>query len=364
MGVFFIALMVIVVVMCLVHVLPNMACRIGLVDEPDCRKHHEGCVPLVGGLAMFCGFCVGMSLLEDPWVRFPALILGGLLLLTVGLLDDLREMRKRVRVPAQIVAALLLIVVGGVVLRDLGWLAFGNLLALGVLALPFTIFCTVGVLNAMNMSDGLDGLAGGLALITLGSLAYLANGAGMTGDLDALVVLMAALVGFLVFNARSPWCKKAKVFMGDAGSLFLGFVIARFLIDFSQGEERIMHPVTALWVFAVPLMDTVAVMMRRMVSGKSPFSADRKHLHHVLLSKGLSVQRTVILIWALALVLAAIGILGHNYGLADGLMFAGFLALFVVYTWVLSYLGRETRDVSQATATAGASAAESSGRVS
>ncbi len=360
MGVFFIALMVIVVVMCLVHVLPNMACRIGLVDEPDCRKRHEGCVPLVGGLAMFGGFAVGMSLLDDSWLRFPALIIGGLLLLTVGLLDDLREMRKRVRVPAQIVAALLLILVGGVALQDLGWLAYGGLLSLGVFAIPFTIFCTVGVLNATNMSDGLDGLAGGLALITLASLAFLANQSGITGDLDALLVLMAAVAGFLVFNARSPWCKKAKVFMGDAGSLFLGFVIARFLIDFSQGDARIMHPVIALWIFAVPLMDTIAVIVRRMVAGKSPFSADRKHLHHILLTKGLSVQQTVMVIWLLALVLAVIGILGHSYGLTDGVMFIGFLGLFVVYMWTLSYLGKETARIIPGT-TAAASVVESQG---
>ena len=248
-------------------------------------------------------------------------------------------------------------------LQDVGWLALGSLLSLGILAIPFTVFCTVGVLNAVNMSDGLDGLAGGLALVTLGSLSYLAYYTGHSENLDALVVLMACIMGFLVFNARSPWCKKAKVFMGDAGSMFLGFVIARFLIDFSQGDQRIMHPVIALWIFAVPLMDTVAVMLRRMLAGHSPFSADRKHLHHILLSIGLSPGQTVIAIWVLAVLLAIIGIVGHMAKLPDETMFFGFLGLFAVYTGTLSYLGGLQPGSHTSSDSGTASAAETSGQM-
>jgi len=339
-GIVFTTLVVMAVVICMVHLLPKLAYRIGLVDEPDARKRHEGQVPLVGGLAMFIGFCVGLSLIYAPWERFPALITGGFLLVVIGMLDDLQELSKRVRFLAQVVAALLMSLVGGVMLKDLGWLSFGELLSLGALAIPFTIFCTVGVLNAVNMSDGLDGLAGGLVLITLGSLAYLAYAAGVTQDLDVLMVLMACVVGFLVFNARSPWRRKAKVFMGDAGSLFLGFVIIRFLIDFSQGDSRIIHPVTALWIFAVPLMDTVAVMLRRLSAGQSPFSADRQHLHHVLLAAGYSVKQTTKLIWAIGLLLATIGIVGHTAEISDGMMLLSFLGLFGVYMWALNSLAK------------------------
>src|SRR3569832_909431 len=151
---------------------------------------------------------------------------------------------------------------------------------------------------------------------------------------------MASIVGFLIFNARSPWCKRAKVFMGDAGSMFLGFALARFLIDFSQGDQRIMHPVIALWIFAVPLMDTVAVMLRRIMTGHSPFSADRMLLHHLLLSMGLCVGQTVLLIWGLAVVLALIGILGHSYGISDMAMLSGKKDQNTEYMGVLSHLGR------------------------
>ena len=340
-GVTFAVLMAMVVVMSVIPLLTRLARRVGLVDEPDCRKQHEGCIPLIGGLAMYCGFIAGMCLLyTTPWLKYPSLVFGGLMLVLVGMLDDLLELRKRVRIPAQVAAALLMVVIGGKVLRDLGWLGFGDLLSLSVLAIPFTIFCTVGVVNAVNMSDGLDGLAGGLVLVTFGSLAYLAYDSGSTRDLDVLLLLMACIVGFLIFNARSPWCKRAKVFMGDAGSMFLGFALARFLIDFSLGDQRIMHPVIALWIFAVPLMDTVAVMLRRIMTGHSPFSADRKHLHHLLLSMGLSVGQTVLLIWGLAVVLALIGILGHSYGISDMAMLSGFLGLFAVYMGGLSHLGR------------------------
>src|SRR3569832_735436 len=230
------------VVMCMIHILPTLACRIGLVDEPNSRKQHEGCIPLIGGLAIYCGFIAGISLFYTaPWLKFPSLVFGGLMLVLVGMLDDLLELRKRVRIPAQVVAALLMAVFGGKVLQDLSWLIFGDLLSLSVLAIPFTIFCTGGVVNAVNMADGLDGLAGGLVLVAFGSLAYLAYDSGSTRDLDVLLLLMACIVGFLIFNARSPWCKMAKVFMGDAGSMFLGFALARFLIDFSQGDQRVMH---------------------------------------------------------------------------------------------------------------------------
>lgn len=356
------------VVMGLVLCLPKLANRIGLVDEPDSRKHHQGSVPLVGGLAMYCGLVAGMSLLyADPWSSYPALLLGGAVLVVVGMLDDLLELRKRVRLPAQLVAALLMCSLSGIVLRDLGWLAFGEVLTLGVLAVPFTLFCTVGVVNAVNMSDGLDGLAGGLTVITLGALAYLAYDGGAVESLDTLMVLMASVLGFLAFNARSPWCRKAKVFMGDAGSMFLGFAIARFLIDFSQGDARIMHPVTALWIFAVPLMDTVAVMLRRIWARQSPFAADRQHLHHVLLAAGFSVAQTAVLIWTLALLLALVGIIGHIWGLPDGVMLAGFLGVFSIYAWSLSHLGKAARASRPVTApmldSAETSAAESSGRV-
>lgn len=362
MGLAWIAAVVMVVVMCLVYVLPKLTTRIGLVDEPDSRKQHEGRIPLVGGLAMFCGFVVGMSLLFDrPWMHFPSLIFGGLLLIVVGVFDDLFELRKRARISAQVAAALMMIVVGGIVLSDLGWLAFGDLLTLGLLAIPFTTFCVIGVVNAVNMSDGLDGLAGGLAFITFGALAYLAyDASGPSADFNVLVVLMACLAGFLAFNARSPWCRKVKVFMGDAGSMFLGFAIARFLIDFSQGDARIIHPVSALWIFAVPLMDTVAVMLRRVKAGQSPFAADRQHLHHVLLAAGLTVGQTVVAIWALALLFAAAGVVGYLSQVPDAVMFWGFLSLFGIYTWVLSHLGEAA--ARRAPARPAASATESGGQ--
>lgn len=349
-----------VVVAWIIHALPKLACRIGLVDEPNSRKHHEGSIPLIGGVAMYGGFIVGMCLLYiEPWSKFPSLVFGGFILVLVGMLDDLLELRKRVRLPAQLVAALLMAVVGEKVLHDLGWLSFGELLSLDVLAIPFTIFCTVGVVNAVNMLDGLDGLAGGLVLVTFGSLAYLAYESGVSKELDALLLLMACIAAFLAFNARSPWCKKAKVFMGDAGSMFLGFALACFLISFSQGDHRAMHPVIALWIFAVPLMDTVAVMLRRMIAGHSPFSADRKHLHHLLLSKGLTVGQTVLVIWLLAALLAVAGVLGHSYRVSDGSMLLGFLGAFGLYLCLLSYLAKAPTSLMSISAEANAGAAES-----
>lgn len=343
----------------LIHFMSPQAIRIGLVDRPNSRKQHSGETPLVGGLAIFFGFYISVSLADLNIAGLPVLLACSLALVVIGVLDDVKDLSFKPRLMVQVLAGLAMSVWGGVVLHDLGALGGSNAaVSLGFLAIPFTIFAAVGVINAINMSDGLDGLSGSLTLVALGGLAILAAFDNKWGQFEGVFVLACAVAGFLLFNARVPTRERALVFLGDSGSMFLGFALAWFLISFSQGADRIMSPVTALWLLAVPLCDTVGIMLRRILKGRSPFAADREHFHHILQLAGFSVSQVNIIIGSIAVVCMAIGIGGHVLRISDAIMFAAFLTVFAVYfaliarAWkVMRFLRRQLHDPNAATAT-------------
>ena len=313
----------------------------GWVDRPTTRKHHRTPVPLVGGVAMCVAY--GLSVLALPvWPdSYQALVTAMVLLTLIGLYDDLHTVRPAIRFAFQIGAVLVMAFGGGIMLDDLGNLfGLGNVTLVGGIALLFTLFCVVGVINAFNMSDGLDGLAGGLALIVVGWLIVLSRIAPTShpGDSDALWALVMVVAGFLCFNLRHPWRARASVFMGDAGSTMLGFALAWFLVHLSQGREAVMTPMTAVWLLALPLMDTIAVMIRRIRTSHSPFAADRRHLHHLALSCGfLDGQATAFLLIA-AFMTGAAGVAAHGLGVPEYLQFYTFLGLFGLYYLVTTRL--------------------------
>ncbi len=324
--------------------LRGAAQRIGLVDLPGGRKTHVGQVPLVGGLAMFCGFALGALLLDVPLAAYRGFFAACGVLTIVGVLDDLHELSSRSRFAAQILAALFMVWWGRVVLADLGLLGAGGAhFALGAWAVPFTVFSTVGVINAINMSDGLDGLAGGLALIALLGLALVAHLAGLVEQLSILAVLSSVVVAFLAFNVRLPGRAQALAFMGDAGSMVLGFAITWFVISLSQGEGRAMPPVLALWLLMVPLYDTVFLLAYRTLTGRMPTAPDYQHLHHVLQMAGLGVNATLASICALAVLGAGIGIAGWRLGWPEATQFQAFLAGFALYGLLMGVTLRSRR---------------------
>jgi len=205
---------------------------------------------------------------------------------------------------------------GGVALHDLGELAFGAPLELGFLAIPFTLFATIGVINALNMIDGIDGLSGSVSLVTLFLLAVVAFTGGASDYALLALGLLGGVAGFLFFNLRFLSQRRARVFLGDNGSMLLGFLFAWLLIALSQGPGRVITPVTALWLLSIPLMDTLGVMLRRIWLGKSPFRPDRHHLHHLFIRAGFRVQDIVYAIALIQLTLGAIGILGMRLQVA------------------------------------------------
>ncbi len=309
----------------------RVAWRVGLVDAPGGRKRHEGSIPLIGGLAMFCGFAVA-TLAAGSLAKPDVSLLAALgLLVVIGMLDDLRDIRPGLKIIAQIVAALLMTSWAGVYVSQLG-----NLLSFGPVnlsgwAIPFTVVCVLGIINAVNMADGVDGLAGGLSLIGLAFLGAAALVLGLHAVAIPVLTMMAAVAGFLLLNMRFPWQARAQVFMGDSGSMMLGLFLTWFSVQIAQGDAPRLPPITVVWFLAVPIMDMGLVTMRRIVKGQSPLRAGRDHIHHVLLHAGFSPAATVRLLLLASLLFAAFGFFAWRTGIPDWVMFYAFMGLFAIY---------------------------------
>lgn len=310
------------------------AVRLGVVDAPGGRKHHHGLIPLVGGLGMFGGLLVAalIALLNGHLsARHGYFFAAVSLLVVTGFIDDRHQLRPRVRFLMQAIAALIMVYGADIRLESFGNLfGFGEVTT-GAWAAPVTVFAVLGVINAINMIDGVDGLAGGIALIALLVFAAFMAAAGTLLQ-TLLLPLAAVIVGFMLFNLRTPWRSQASVFMGDAGSVLLGFSLAWYAVNLAEVRHA-FTPITAIWILAVPLMDTTALMIRRVLKGRSPFDADRDHLHHILQRAGFTPGQTVAIMYALALLLAAVGVMGWRLGVPEYVMFYGFVALFGLYLY-------------------------------
>lgn len=314
----------------------RIAQRFGLVDSPGGRKQHEGSTPLVGGLVMTLSLLCVLGLTRPP-AEYTGLILPLCLILALGLVDDCIALRARYTFFLQAAIALVLIYHAGVAVSSLG-----NLLGTGELttqrwAILFTVISTVGMTNAINMVDGADGLAGGIVALSLAWLMLLAY---LTGDgalLRFSAMMEGALVGFLAYNLRTPWRGRAAVFMGNAGSMSLGLVMTFLSVRLTGEPGAAVRPMTAVWVMGLPLMDMARVMARRMAMGRSPFDADRLHLHHLLMRMGMSHGVSVHTKLLLSFVLGGVGVLGWWSGVPEWVMFWGFLLTLGVYCILLGH---------------------------
>ncbi|MFK8011919.1 MAG: MraY family glycosyltransferase [Marinicellaceae bacterium] len=308
------------------------ALKTGLVDVPNARKIHSNPVPLVGGLALYLTAVVLFFLTNNYGLFFGCLILVSSLLVIVGMLDDIYQLSALWRFAVQIFASLIIIYFTEVQLLTFGQLLYPNWdLDLGLLAIPITVFGVVGVINALNMADGIDGLAAMTFFVP--ALMFM----GLIND-DSLSLwllsLLAAILVFLIFNKSSQY----KVFLGDSGSLFLGFILAWFLVYFSQGELAIINPVTALFFVALPVYDTIFVMVRRILKKKSPFKPDNTHLHHLFLAHGWSQSKVLVGIVLLQIMLVVLGVIFLKIQLAESIQFYIFVTLSATYYYILKKL--------------------------
>lgn len=270
--------------------------RRGIVDRPGGHKAHDTVTPFVGGVGVLTATLFGLVVVgqfyDQVGSRIYAFLFGVLAMFCTGFADDIFHLNYKIRFVVQTAVGLVMVFWGGVVISDLGYLFSDQPVQLGVVAVPLTVIATIGAINALNMIDGIDGLSGSLSIVSLLLIAVAVYLSGDAAYFSLVIVMAGGVAGFLYFNLRYLSRRRARCFLGDNGSMLLGFVFAWLLADLSQmndGSPRAITPITTLWLFSVPLIDTLCVMLRRMWMGRSPFHADRHHLHHLFLRDRKSV---------------------------------------------------------------------------
>lgn len=313
----------------------KFAVRVGAVDVPNQRKVHTRIMPRMGGLAIYASFTVGLLLLL-PWLPsdllshhdknlIGGLLTGGTLIVLLGSLDDKFDLSAKLKLLVQIAAACI-VVFGFDVKINLLNIPFGDAMQpLGEwISVPLTIFWIVGVTNAINLIDGLDGLAAGVSAIAIGTILVMGIIMGNFAVIMLAAVLLGSIIGFLFFNFHP-----AKIFMGDSGSLFLGFALATLsMLGFKQ--ITVVSFVTPLLIIGVPLSDTFFAIVRRWIQKKPIFAPDKGHLHHCLQQLGFSHRKTVLIIWGIAAFFGTCAVIQSsisNTGLGNWITFIVICAL-------------------------------------
>lgn len=324
------ALLTSVITLITIFLISPIAKRIGLVDRPGGRKKHLGDIPLIGGISIYLvlvSFAVFTGYFSNDWKW----VLGiASILIVIGLIDDLWDLRPLYKLSAQIIAAILLILSTGEYIQTIAYLPDGVSVNISELGYLITLLAIVGLINAFNMMDGIDGLAAMQAILsivfTIASIHIF--GSKFSGG-NFIILLLGALIGFLIANLSLM--PKIKVFLGDTGSMLLGFCVAWILITNTQnfGGEG-LPPSMALWIVAVPVTDTLALSVRRMLLRRSPFSPDRKHLHHICLRLGLSPLQSLAIICILSVVSFLIGVSAY-------LIFGEIVSIVLFFIMISSY---------------------------
>ena len=293
---------VFVFVAAIVPFIRKMAFHINAVDLPGGRHIHKKIMPKLGGLAIFLGFLLGYILFCIQTPQMISILIGGFIVLLIGIFDDIKRLPASVQFIGQIVAAIVVVYYGGIVMNDIS--AYGIYLNFGKLAEPLTIIFIVALMNCMNFIDGLDGLSSGIATIFFITISIIIDYTGIYNGLDASLslIMIGATLGFLVHNFHP-----AKIFLGNSGSFFLGYIISVIsLLGFKN--VTITSFIVPVLILAIPILDTLFAILRRLLKGQSPTKGDRDHLHHQILDRTSSQVKTVLIIYYIDILFAAASI--------------------------------------------------------
>lgn len=280
----------------------RLAHGFGCIDGPGKRKFHDLPTPLWGGLAFFAGVLpVLVYFFINDGIK--SYLFASVLFVILGAVDDYRPLGWKIKLVFMLLSSSIIIFAGGVVVRNIGVYGSYGKIELGIFSIVFTYISIIGVTNAINLMDGLNGLAGGLSMVAFLFIGIAAYISGNYVLVDMCAAFAGAMVAFLWYNFP-----KAKIFMGDSGSLFLGFSLAVFSILLTQNPAYNVNPIFPVLVLVIPIFDTLRVMTVRVFSLRNPFRADKIHIHHLLVRRGASPVNTVILLWSLSIIvcLAAI----------------------------------------------------------
>ncbi|AGK68904.1 UDP-N-acetylglucosamine--undecaprenyl-phosphate N-acetylglucosaminephosphotransferase [Salmonella enterica] len=313
----------------------KVAIKIGLVDKPNFRKRHQGVIPLVGGISVFAGICF-MFGLSDYYIPHLSLYLicAGVLVF-VGAMDDRFDISVKIRAVVQAVIAVVMMVIAKLHLGSLGYIFGPWELVLGPFGYFLTLFAVWAAINAFNMVDGIDGLLGGLSSVSFAAMGLILWFDGQTSLAMWCFAMIAAILPYIMLNLGILG-RRYKVFMGDAGSTLIGFTVIWLLLETTQGKTHSISPVTALWIIAIPLMDMVAIMYRRLRKGMSPFSPDRQHIHHLVMRAGFTSRQAFVLITLAAAILTGVGVTAeYSHFVPEWVMLVLFLLAFFLYGYCI-----------------------------
>lgn len=308
-----------------------------LVDHPGGRKTHNGVVPVIGGIAMLGGLVIAAFMSGELSHSGYVVLLAALFMAFIGALDDRFNLPSEFRLFAHAGAGIALVYGTKFIVPDLGnLLGFGEL-SLGWFALPFTVVACMALINAFNMLDGLDGLAGGCGLIAFAGLSAIAVLHGAPTSALLAASMLGACVGFLIFNVPARFNRGLRTFMGDAGSTLLGFLLASIALLLVQPTHADIPPIFILWMMPIPIFELFATTARRLWHRRSLIHADDGHFHHRFVSAGFSVRLIFALYVGTSLVSAWAGVAALQVGVPEPVMFALFVALFALWIALVKF---------------------------
>ncbi len=301
----------------------KLAVRVGAMDNPNARKVHHEVIPRLGGLGIYLGFLAAVLYSLPLTQDVIGLLVGASVIIAVGVWDDICQIPAKVKLAGQIVAAAILVGFG----VQMEWLMnpFGEryIYLSNWISVPLTILWVVGFTNMVNLIDGLDGLAAGVSSIAAVSVALIAYQMGQEASALITVAMAGAALGFLQYNFNP-----ARIFMGDTGSMFLGYVLAAVSIMGVMKTAATVALIVPMIALGLPIMDTALAIVRRYLRGVPIFSPDRGHLHHRLLDKGLSQKQVVLLMYAITAFLGMISlVVVHLNVVLGGLIVAVLVAV-------------------------------------
>lgn len=314
-------------VACIIPFIKKVAIYVGAVDIPGGRHIHKKIIPKFGGIAIYFGFLLGYMIFGKPSDIMNSVLIGSFIAVLTGLVDDIKRLNALTQFIGQLIAASIVVFYGGLVINNVT--AFGINLNFGIFAYPLTIFFIVGCMNCINFIDGLDGLAGGISSIYFLTIGIIGTMQGKFGlDFVLTYVMLGSCLGFLLHNFYP-----AKIFMGNSGSFFLGFTISIIaLLGFKN--VTMTSFIIPLIILAIPILDTLFAILRRVLKGEGITTGDQCHIHHQLLKKNFSVKQAVLIIYLIDILFAASSIVYFLKDRTLGYFIYGIL-LFIVLLFVV-----------------------------
>ena len=307
-----------------------LAYKIGAIDVPkDARRVHDHPIPRLGGLAIFYGFLISILCFSPVSVQLRGILIGALIIVAMGIIDDVKQLGAKIKFLVQIAVAII-VVMHGVIIKYISvpeFIVAGGILPLGYFSIPITVIWIVGVTNAVNLIDGLDGLAVGISSIATFSLFFIAI---LAGEMEVAILTAAiagACLGFLPYNFNP-----AKIFMGDTGSTFLGFILSVVCIQGLFKGYVIISFIIPFLILGLPIFDTTFAILRRIWNKKPIMAPDRGHLHHRLMDMGFSQKQTVAILYVMSSILALSAVVVVEGG-------AYWAAIFVVTVVIFAAFG-------------------------